>query len=194
MTSSISRGFPVQTFTDKAGRVWRLDLSFALWQRIKAETSIDLLDVAMPDSQSLQKLADIRTGLIGVVLWLYVEEQATAAGVDRDTFWKALDGAAINAAAVALVRDLEDFSQSHPQMMTLRVAMEEAMEALDRGSEAMRNRETEIRQKCRSLLSTPGSRPSDSPASSDATPDPGASATSSSRARDADETPGSVQV
>ena len=184
----------MQTFTDKAGRVWRLDLSFALWQTIKAETSIDLLDIAMPDSQSLTKLADIRTGLIGVVLWLYVEEQAKAAGVDRDTFWKALDGSAINAASVALVRDLEDFSQSHPQMMTLRVAMEEALETLDRGSEVMRNREAEIRQKCRSLLSTPGSRPSDLPASSDATPAPGASAISSSRARDDDETPGSVQV
>lgn len=184
----------MQTFTDKSGRVWRLDLSFALWQTIKAETSIDLLDVAMPDSQSLAKLADIRTGLIGVVLWLYVEEQAAAAGVDRETFWKALDGTAINAASVALVRDLEDFSQSHPQMMTLRVAMEEAMEAMDRGSEAMRNREAEIRGKCRALLSTPGSKPSDSPASSDAIPAPGASAISFSPAKHDDETPGSVQV
>jgi hypothetical protein len=184
----------MQTFSDKAGRVWRLDLSFALWQTIKAETSIDLLDVAMPDSQSLAKLADIRTGLIGVVLWLYVEDQATAAGVDRETFWKALDGTAINAATVALVRDLEDFSQSHPQMMTLRVAMEEALQALDRGSEEMRNREAEIRQKCRSLLSTPGSSPSDSPASSDAILAPGASAISSSPVKDDDVTPGSVQV
>jgi hypothetical protein len=184
----------VQTFTDSTGKSWRLDLSFGLWRKIQAETGIDLLDVATPDSKSLTQLADIRTGAIGVVLWLYVEDQAKANAITQEAFWKALDGPAINAATLALVRDLEDFSQSHPQVTTLRVATEEAMAAMDRTSDAAKAREEEIRTKCRSLLSTLGNEPASGPASSAPTPTPGEPAISSGPPKDPDETPGTVQV
>lgn len=181
----------MKLFRDKLDREWRVDLSFGLWQRIKAETGCDLLDIAMPDGQALRQLTQMET--LGVVLWLYVADQAAAAGIDRDDFWKALDGRAIHAAGKAIVDDLEDFSQS-PQFSALRVAMEEAETQVGALSAAIRDPAGEVRQILRSGFSTPGSTPASSPGSSASTPDPGASASSSGPPTDPDVTPGTVQV
>jgi len=181
----------MKSFVDKLGRQWRVDLNFALWQRIKAETGCDLLDIAMPDGQSLRQLTQMET--LGVVLWLYVADQAAAAGIDRDDFWRALDGQAIHTAAKAIVDDLEDFSRS-PQFSALRVAMEEAEQRVAAVSAAILDPEGEVRKLFRSGFSTPGNTPASLPESSNATPAPGACGISNGPPTDPDVTPGTVQV
>lgn len=181
----------MKLFRDKFGREWRVDLSFSLWQRIKAEAGVDLLDIALPDGQALRQLTQMET--LGVVLWMYVAEQAAMAGIDRDDFWRALDGRAIHTGAKAIVDDLEDFSQS-PQFSALRVAMEEAETKVAALSAAIREPEGEVRRLLRSGFSTPGSTPASSPASSEPTPSDGASANSSGPPTDPDATTGTVQV
>lgn len=152
-----------RSFRDRLGRRWTMALSFALWRSIRDELGVDLLDVAMPDGKALQQLS--RLDVIGPVLWAYVADQAAAAGVDRDDFWRSLHGQAIEDAMRELVADLEDFSRS-PQIAALRVAMDQAATKVEELREAIRDPATEIGAKIRSSLSTPGDGPASSPASS----------------------------
>ena len=200
--SAMGAADDMKTFQDRNGKAWRIELSFALWRRIKAETEIDLLDVAMPDGKALRQLAEMEN--VGVVLWLYCEAQAVEAGIDRETFWMALHGDAIETGMKAIVDDLEDFSRS-PQFTALRVSMEEAVEKMSSMRARIEDPSGEIRTTIREAFagdspplppspSTPGTTPASVPASSAATPISGDSATSSEPPRDPDTTPGSVQV
>lgn len=168
---------PQRSFRDRLGRQWTMALSFALWRSIRDELGVDLLDVALPDGKALQQLS--RLDVIGPVLWAYVADQAAAAGVDRDDFWRSLHGQAIEDAMRELVADLEDFSRS-PQIAALRVAMDQAATRVEELREAIRDPATEIGAKIRSSLSTPGGGPASSPAASDHTPCDGAPSASSS--------------
>jgi hypothetical protein len=191
----------MKTFKDRDGKSWRVELSFALWRRIKAETEIDLLDVAMPDGKALGQLSKLEN--VGVVLWLYVEEQAVSEGIDRETFWRALHGEAIETAMEAVVEDLEDFSRS-PQFSALRVAMMETSAEVERTREDIRNPEGTLRKKIRDVInqsespapqSTLGNTLASAPASSEGIPTTGsASETSISPPRDDDAILGTVQV
>ena len=191
----------MKSFKDRNGLEWKIDLSFALWRRIKSETGIDLLDVAMPDTKSLRQLAEMEN--VGVVLWLYCEAQAVEAGIDRETFWRALHGPAIETGMKAIVDDLEDFSQS-PQFTALRVSMEEAVGKMTAMREAIEDPSGEIRQTIRGTFagsppppspSTPGATPASAPASSAPIPTSGEGSESfTGPPKDPDMTPGSVQV
>lgn len=190
----------MRSFSDRNARAWKIELSFALWRRIKGETGIDLLDVAMPDGKALRQLTEMEN--VGVVLWLYCEEEALAAGIDRETFWRALHGPAIEAAMAALVDDLEDFSQS-PQFSALRVAMTEAKAEVERQRAEILDPGGEIGRTIRSVMRSPespaapstrGPAPSNAPASSASTPTGGPSATSTTPANPDDAMRGTVQV
>jgi hypothetical protein len=139
------------TFADRSGRVWQINTNLGLWKRIKAETGIDLLDIATHESESLRKLAQIEN--IGTVLWLYVEDQAKAAGVSRDAFWDDLNGPAITAGMYAIVEDLVVFTGS-PQMAALRVGMQEAEKQLKEVADKANDQDSEIRVKIREALAT----------------------------------------
>lgn len=157
---------PQRAFRDRHGRRWVMGLSFALWRSIRDELGVDLLDVAMPDGKALSQLT--RMDSIGPVLWAYVADQAAAAGIDRDDFWRSLHGQAIEHAMTALVEDLEDFSRS-PQFAALRVAMDEAAIKVDGMRAAIHDPTTTLGQQIRQSLSTPGAGPASSPGSSAAT-------------------------
>lgn len=192
----------MKKFQDRNGREWKIELSFALWRRIKSETEIDLLDVAMPDAKSLRQLSQMEN--VGVVLWLYCEAEALEAGIDRETFWLALHGPAIETGMKAIVDDLEDFSQS-PQFTALRVSMEEAVGKMSSMRGAIEDPSGEIRQKIRATFagdsppppspSIPGDTPASAPESSAPTPTSGEDSESfTGLPKDPDTTPGSVQV
>jgi len=153
----------VKPFKDKLGREWQLDMSFDLWMTIKREAGVDLLDVAMPDGQSLAKLLD--PGTFGVVIWLYVAEQAAAKGVDRTDFWRALDGLAIYSANEAMAADMADFSRN-PWFTALRVGIQEAAVEIRAKQAEMEAPDSVARQVMRAALSTPGATPASSPESS----------------------------
>lgn len=181
----------VKTFKDKTGREWSIDLSFGLWRRIKAEAGVDLLDVAMPDGKSLEQLS--RLEVLAEVLWLYVAEQAGAAGITREEFWDALSGEAVHAGVFAIVKDLEDFSRS-PSFAALRVSMEEAANRTAELCAAMSAEQGKARQLARETMSTLIGMPASAPASSASTPTAGDSANSPGPPTDPDATPGTVQV
>lgn len=181
----------VKTFNDKTGREWSIDLSFGLWRKIKAEAGVDLLDVAMPDGKSLEQLA--RLEVLAEVLWHYCAEQAAAAGITKEQFWDALDGPAIHAGVLAIVKDLEDFSRS-PSFAALAVSMEEAATRTAELCAAMQAEAGEARQIARQTMSTLIGMPASAPASSASTPTGGASASSPGLPKDPDATPGTVQV
>lgn len=184
----------MKKFHDKTGREWSIDLSFGLWRRIKADCGIDLLDVAMPDGKALQQLS--RLEVLAEVLWAYVADQAASAGITREQFWDALDGAAVHAGVFAIVGDLEDFSRS-PSFAALRVSMEEAATKTAQVCAAMAAPDGDARRMAREamagLSSTPGGTPASAPASSAPTPTPGASASSTGQPEPSAVNPGTVQ-
>lgn len=137
------------SFNDKTGKAWKLDLNFNLWGKIKDSTGINLLEITSPESESLEKLSSFEN--LGNVLWLFVEDQAAADGVDRETFWKGLNGPAMEAGTRAILENLEEFTGS-PQVAALRVGLDDAMERVRQMNAEIRKDDGEIRKKIRESL------------------------------------------
>jgi hypothetical protein len=87
-------------FKDSTGHEWRLALSIGLARQIKNELGVDFGRIE--DGRVFAELgADPYT--LAQVLWLFVESQATAAGVTPETFAESLDGDALERATEAVL-------------------------------------------------------------------------------------------
>ena len=92
---------PTTFFTDLAGREWDTRFRFSNVRNIAKSTGVTLPDLIHPGSESLGLIADQATFFD--VLWLLLAQQATATGVDENSFAEAMDGATFEAAFDALV-------------------------------------------------------------------------------------------
>lgn len=101
------------TFTDTAGGTWRVRLTLGLLGRIRRELGFNLGKI-LADPQLLAQfetevLGDPET--FGSIVWLLVEDQAKAAGVDQEAFYAAFDGDTVIAASAAIVGAVSDFTR-----------------------------------------------------------------------------------
>jgi GH25 family lysozyme M1 (1,4-beta-N-acetylmuramidase) len=113
-------------FSDNAGREWNVSLNVGLARQVYAAHGVDLLDES--SSTELPGLLLRKLKLAGI-LWELVATQATAAGVTQDSFFNAMDSAALAAGYGALVDAFVSFCQPASQDAVRRV-VEAQTEAL----------------------------------------------------------------
>jgi len=161
----------VAAFTDNKGRAWDLSLSVDAVKRVRARCDgVDLLAKNLP--AVLEKvLGDYVT--LGDVLFLIVEPQAKVASpvVSSEDFGRALAGDAIEAASLALLDSLRDFTpnpRDRARVGKLLDTVKAAAETYrDKADEAVERGTTELLMSLRT--SEPFSSSPESPASTPAT-------------------------
>ncbi|MCA9088657.1 MAG: hypothetical protein KDA90_08475 [Planctomycetaceae bacterium] len=121
---------PTTFFTDLAGREWDTRFRFSNVRNIAKSTGVTLPDLIHPGSESLGLIADQATFFD--VLWLLLAQQATATGVDENSFAEAMDGATFEAAFDALVEAAILHAPAH-QTARLRAAVTEVRKAQELG-------------------------------------------------------------
>lgn len=122
----------MNVFKDKKSRNWEIDLTFGAVQRVKAHCQIDLGNVISFSGDSkktgvLEQLGD-DVELLCKTIWLICEKQATARGIDQESFFDSLDGDSIETAADALIDEIINFSRP-AQRKVLRKLMELSRDA-----------------------------------------------------------------
>mgnify|MGYP000980434925 CR=1 FL=1 len=99
----------MQSFQDRNGKTWTLDLNIATWRRVKAETGIDLADVMTErEGQSdLQRLTDpIKLMEVIYILCVPAADRATITG---EVLMAAMDMETVEKASDALLDEIVNF-------------------------------------------------------------------------------------
>jgi len=111
-------------------RTWRVAVNVATVKRVRQALDFNLLDLA-GGAAVLRLFSD--PVLLVDVLYVLCKPQADAEGVSDEDFGRAMAGDAIKHATKALLDELVDFQPHEGDRRNLR----KALEALDRGMEAM---------------------------------------------------------
>ena len=98
----------MKTFTDGMNRSWTLSLNVAAIRRIKATLEIDLCDLHSGEKPLVLRLANDLALLFDLIAEL-TRSQWEAAGLTREQFEAAFDGAGVQSAAEAFWGELADF-------------------------------------------------------------------------------------
>lgn len=168
----------MHTFTDNAGREWRLLGNFGNYRRVHADTGVRLDDIGTENRKSLEQLSDAFT--LGAVLWSMVEPEAEGRGVTPEQFAEAIDGTVLDKAYEALLEEMIFFCR--PRMrQVLEMALRKVREADGKiqaaAAAAIQAAEKEVDAAIDQLIL--GSSVLNSPESSACTPTNGASESSS---------------
>lgn len=100
----------MQSFKDKEGREWRIELTIWSARQVKQETGGEI-DLVNADRNESLKLLSLDADLLCSVIWTLIAEQANAKNppiTDRD-FWQSMTSESIEAAADALMGAVTDF-------------------------------------------------------------------------------------
>ncbi|HSV28699.1 MAG TPA: hypothetical protein VLL76_04045 [Candidatus Omnitrophota bacterium] len=117
----------MQSFTDNAGRTWKVHLTIDAIRRVKAELAVDLLAIDQGDPPLLTRLGT-DVALVVDVVFAIVRPQADEAGITDEQFGRSLGGEAIIAAHDALLEELVDFFRSLRRVhLATAIAKQQAM-------------------------------------------------------------------
>ena len=133
----------MQTFTDKKGNRWNIELNVGSAKKVKAECGIDLFDTIQVADEKIsetvfEKLSADPALLVDVIFSL-CRFPATQCGLDAEKFAELFTGEVIESASDALVEEIINFSPpirrkalTHFYQMTknLMGKMEEEVETL----------------------------------------------------------------
>ena len=167
-------GVVVTTFVDALGRQWTIAGTYAGFARVKAETGVDLTDIASDGQESVKRLQDTFT--LGGVLYCLVRDEAQARAIDEAGFFAGINGDTLHAAQKALIQEMIFFSPLH--VRTTLQAIHDRMLELEAmtAAEMAAGPETIHAQVDAALAAwTRGRSASSSPASLASTQEPGAS-------------------
>lgn len=172
----------MHTFTDKAGRSWDLEATYASYARVKAHTGVSLFDLATEERKSLGQLAD--PFVLGQVIWCMVEPQAVSRGLTPEQFYEAFDGETLERSYNALVDEMVFFCPTRARKV-LTVAVQKVREADAVADKMVDERMPEIAKAIDEELArwTSGTLATSSPASSVSTPATGPSASFSPQSK-----------
>ena len=165
----------MQKFVDRRGRVWIVDIDNATLRRVKALTDVRLLDAI--DGELITRLSSDPL-LLGDVLFAICKPQADQQDVDDEAFAEGLAGDAIDEACKAVVDALVAYFPESRRRL-LRKAAEKQRMIETRGLEAIERRlddptlvDSIVNDLERKLaVPTSNESSSNSPASSESTPD-----------------------
>ena len=102
------------TFNDKQKRAWTLELTVGSARRVKADTTVDLVNIISLENdgkasmEALGKLVEDPFALVDVIFSL-CKPQAEKEGITDKQFADLLDADAVEAAANALVEEIINF-------------------------------------------------------------------------------------
>ena len=96
----------MHTFKDLKQREWIVNFNFGALLRLKEKTGVDLITV---NTDAFSELLSDTIKLVEVA-WAIVEQQATTLPLTQEEFENSLDGDSIEAAGMAIVAELIDFS------------------------------------------------------------------------------------
>lgn len=160
----------MRAFKDNAGRSWTVAVNVATIKRVRALTSLDLLDVA---GGAFEKLVGDPVILCDV-LYAICKPDADAIGVTDEQFGAAMAGDAIEHASRALIEDLIQFFPNPRERAALSRVVEAMDAAMDKARTQVQARldSGEIDRSLEKALmatsgSTTGPSSTDSPASSE---------------------------
>lgn len=95
-----------QSFTDRTGIEWKLEVNYSSAVRLKNEADYDVQQIfSKNDAGSL--FSDLFK--LGSVLWVLVAEQADKLGINQEQFAQRLDGDALEDASIAFMKAVIDF-------------------------------------------------------------------------------------
>ena len=95
----------MRTFQDCEGREWKLSVNLGSARRVKEQYGIDLLGF---DERLIGRLSSEMV-LMADVVFLLIEQQAKGRDIDREAFFDALDGTALESAKDALIDATVDY-------------------------------------------------------------------------------------
>lgn len=107
------------TFVDKAGRTWAVELTLGTLGDAR-RAGIELGKLLASESELLTLLYGDDLERLGRLLWVLCEKQAVAANLDPDAFAALFDAATLDAARLAIVGAIADFSPSRKTAQTFR--------------------------------------------------------------------------
>jgi hypothetical protein len=104
----------MQTFTDKNGDLWHIELNVGSAKRVKAECGIDLIDtLQIADEKISSTIFEKLSGDIELfvnVLFSLCRKQAMDQNIDAEKFAELFTGDIIESASNALVEEIINFS------------------------------------------------------------------------------------
>jgi hypothetical protein len=170
----------MKTFRDINGTTWDIVGTLGVYERVRSETGVDLLD--LPTTQaSLAQLGDPFT--LGRVLYQLCSAQAEARGVSPEKFYDLFNADVLHEASTAILEEVIFFCRKEMRP-ALQMALDKAKEAdrkmVEMVTAKMGDLELEMDQALESLQTSTGSATS-LRASSASTQGSGRSAASSGR-------------
>lgn len=132
----------MQTFKDKTGQEWIVDITIGAVKRALALAKIDLRAAAAPYGEqkiALSAAIELDTLLMADVIYAVCYPQAQDRGVSQDAFYELLGSDTMQSAHLALFREWSDFFRrsGNGQMATV---LEKQMAFLDRVVETTRQK------------------------------------------------------
>jgi len=140
----------MKSFRDINGTTWDVAGSLGMFERIKTQTGVDLLD--LPTTQkSLSQLGDPYT--LGHVLYQFCASQAEARGVSPERFYDLFNADVLHEASTAILEEVVFFCRSNVKP-ALMMALEKAKAAEERMAAIVRDRMGEIGQQMDEALTS----------------------------------------
>lgn len=104
----------MKQFNDKTGRAWQIDLTIGTVMRVRsADPVFDLLDSSKDvDGRPLQVVLATELVQFWKLLWVIVEPQADAKGINAAAFGEAMAADCLIEAQIAFFAEWRDFFQS----------------------------------------------------------------------------------
>ena len=173
----------MQTFKDRTGQDWIVEITIGAIKRVLALAKIDLREPAVPYGEhkiALSAAIELDTLLMADVLYAVCYPQAQDRGINQEAFYDLLGSDTMQAAHQALFREWADFFRrsGNSQMATV---LEKQMAFLDRVVETTRQKwqESKAEETLDKILSSEigniGTQLTDSLASAVSTPTTSAS-------------------
>jgi hypothetical protein len=95
----------MQSFKDNQGATWSIEITVTTVKRLKNELDLDLMKIAEPDSDLLDRLAGDPILLVDA-LWVICRDNAT---ITDEEFGQRMGGESIDNAVMALMEAIADF-------------------------------------------------------------------------------------
>ena len=105
---------------DREGRVWTIDINPWNIRRVREALNINLLEMLEKDSTLAEELEDPVRSV--ELVWCLVQPQAAERNVTEKSFWEALDQDMLDAAGLAILEGLANFSRAAIRPAMARVA------------------------------------------------------------------------
>lgn len=119
-----------RTFTDAAGRVWKVEVTTTTIRRCLDLLDVQLLDVVDPEAELCLRLGHDAV-LLCDILYVVCMDEALARGISDEEFGRGLAGDALADASSALMRAVADFFPSQAQRDLRHTLLDRGQKLLD---------------------------------------------------------------